>query len=116
MSAAVALVPGSSPAGRTIVQPRALRRIAEAVVAELVGVDPSEVSVELSGVQGRLAVTAATPLGLRVARVPGTLIERAVGIGEEVARRLAELADRRVGRVEVRFTHLDVTGAVRRVG
>lgn len=115
MSTAVGMVPGSPLAGRTTIQPRALRRIAEAVVAELVGAELSEVSVELSGAQGRLTVAAATPLGLRAARVPGTLIERAAGISEEIARRLADLADREVGRVDVRFTRLAGAGPVRRV-
>lgn len=102
-------------AGRTTVQSRALRHIAETMVAELAGVDRGEVSAELSDARGQLSVDVATTLDRRTARVSGTLIERAAGIGDGLASRLQELADRKVGRVHVRFTGLSGKSAERRV-
>ncbi len=101
--------------GRTTLQPRALRRIAEASVAELAGVAPGEVSVELTGMHGALALEVTTPLDSRAAVVSGTLVERAVGISAGLVRRLDELAGRRVGRVHVRFTRLARKDPERRV-
>ncbi len=102
-------------AGRTIVQPRALRRIAEASVAELAGVAAGDVSVELAGADGLLAVTVVTPLDRRAAAVTGTLVERAAAIGEGLARRLEDLAGRKAGRIHVRFTRLAGPNLERRV-
>lgn len=112
---AVAPASVGAQAGRTTVQPRALRRIAEASVAELAGVTAGDVSVELSGAGGLLAVTVATPLDRQAATVTGTLIERAVAIGDGLARRLEDLAGRRAGRIHVRFTRLAGPNPERRV-
>ncbi len=115
MMTAAAPAPAVAWAGRTSFLPRALRRIAEAAVAELAGVTAGEVSVELAGADGLLAVTVATALDRRTAAVTGTLVERAAVIGEGLARRLEDLAGRKAGRVHVRFTRLAGPNLERRV-
>jgi hypothetical protein len=100
--------------GRTVIRAQALRRIAQATLAELAGVAPSEVSVQLADVRGALAIEAATPIDLGAARVSGTLIERTAAITAELTTRFERTAERTVGQVRLRLLRLAGTQTGRR--
>ena len=102
-------------AGRTVLRPLALRRLAQAVVAELMGVGPTAVSIALADARGMLVIDAATPLDLHAARVSGTLAERATVITAALSDRFARLAGRGVGRVRLRVTGIVGDQDARRV-
>lgn len=66
--------------GRNTIHPRAVRRVVSAVTAEQLGVDASNVSVDLSDHEGDLSMTASAPIHVAPlgtgARRPGTIVER----------------------------------------
>jgi hypothetical protein len=88
-------------AGRTTIEPRAIRAVATAVAASSAGVAPRDVRTALSAARGELAVSIVTPL--RQPRT-GTILDGATGMVAEVAARVRALTGRSVGRVEVRLT------------
>ncbi len=91
--------------GRTTIRPVAIRRIAEAVAAEVAGVPASAVRAELADARGVLTVRVTTPVALEASTgARGTLVERAAALVETVASRLDALTGRSVGRVDVRFS------------
>lgn len=96
--------------GRTAIRPQAIRRVAEAVAAELAGVPAERVSAELSDWYGRLSVSVTTPLdpaaGVSAA---DTIVTRAAAIVDAVASRVDALTGRTVGRVDVRFSGIRTT-------
>lgn len=90
-------------AGATAVESRALHRLAVGIAREAAGVELDDVSVALGDRRGDLRVTVAVPVTLTRAG-GGTLAERGEALRESLVCRLGELASRRVGAVEVRFT------------
>lgn len=111
----VALQTSSSPAGRTILRPLALRRVAQAVVGELMGVSPSEVTIALGDARGLLSIDATAPLDLYAARASGTLAERAAAVTAALSDRFSSAAGRAVGRVRLRVTGIVGDQDARRV-
>ncbi|MFD6817130.1 hypothetical protein ACFWCH_09475 [Microbacterium sp. NPDC060132] len=90
-------------AGATSVETRALHRIALGIARDAAGVGLDDIAVELGDRRGDLRVTVVVPVVL--ARSDGTtLADRGEVLRETLVRRLGELASRRVGAVDVRFT------------
>ncbi len=100
------------PSGRVAIRPQALSSLVTAIVAEAAEVPASRATAVLQDQRGALAVRATLP-----ARVDGvtTLVERAERIRDHVTWGLAQLADRTVSTVEVRFADVirDEAGRVR---
>lgn len=106
--------------GRTRIAPRALHQIVSKVTAESLGVNPSQVGVELSDDHGMLALTISTSIRVvalsRVTREPaviartgGTILARSATSQTEIRRRVGELTGADIGRVTVHLTGVEVT-------
>ncbi|MBF4571779.1 hypothetical protein ITJ64_04555 [Herbiconiux sp. VKM Ac-1786] len=113
MTAAVAA--GSGLHGRTVIAPRAVRRVVSAVTADALDVDASAVSVELADERGVLVVTARTPIRLsplgvapRGGERSGTLLERVASAQSSIRDRLLALTGSSIGRVDLRITGADL--------
>lgn len=102
-----------SYAGRIVVQPRVLEKIAQESSASVVGVERGSISVEVSEGSRGMAVRVSTPLPVPdledtdAIRAGETVLARVARIQEEVRDRVAHLAGRDVSRVDV-----TITGAV----
>jgi len=90
-------------AGATAVESRALHRLALGTARDAAGVELDDVSVALGDRRGDLRVTVAVPVTL-TGTDDAALAERGEALRTALVRRLGELASRRVGAVEVRFT------------
>lgn len=99
----------AEPAGRTTVQERVLRRVAEAASAEAIGVGIGDVTARLGRYRGDLALQIRSPFPVPdlddeaavAAAVP--VAERAAAIQIELRDRLETLLGRNIGRVEIRI-------------
>ncbi|UCR88117.1 hypothetical protein [Mycetocola spongiae] len=99
--------------GRTHITARALGAVATGVAASVLGVPAGRVRTEIGDINGALALSVTAPLrtgSLRAsARTPPvTLLERAESAREEIAERVAALAARRVGRVDLSFNAAEI--------
>jgi len=94
-----------SYAGRTVIRPQAIRRLVEAVAADIAGVPAGRVSAALGDERGALVVRVSTPFELGpAASGGGSLVDRAGKLAAAVTSRLDDLAGRSVRRVDVRIT------------
>jgi hypothetical protein len=129
--------------GRNRVSQRALRRMAEVIAAEELGVRPGDVSIELADDGGLLGVTASLPISLpslasadrggarvakpRTARLrtterrttepgssDGTVLGRAAAAQSAVRDRMLHLTGSTVGAVNLRLTAARTEGGERR--
>lgn len=105
--------------GRNRITARALDRVATAVAADELGVQPKTVSVDTSDDAGMLELVVSSPIRVaplsRVQRDPaivertgGTLLERAGRAQDGIRSRVAELTGSGVSRVTVRLTGVTV--------
>jgi hypothetical protein len=94
--------------GRNRVSERALRRVASAITAEAMGVSPREVTVVLADDEGRLGVSASTPISVRPLGArqdpAATVLSRATTAQSTIRERMLELTGSEVGRVSIRLT------------
>jgi len=105
--------PGEGLPGRTVISSRAVGRVVSAVTADALRVTASDVSVDLSDDQSRLAVTArspihVSPLGDIGRRSTGTLLERLTKAQESIRERSSTLTGSTIGRVDLRITGVDL--------
>jgi hypothetical protein len=89
----------TAPAGVLTVQPRALAQVVRGVVRDLVGAPAAETSVRLEAVGAGLAVHVVTRVPLAGA---GALLGRLHQVRSDLARRVGEITERRVDRVDLR--------------
>ena len=100
----VAVTAGTTTvAGATVVEARALHRLALGIVRDVAGVGAGDASVDLADSRGDLRVSVAVPVVLG-SRGGGPVAVRADAVRDAVVRGMRELAARRVGAVDVRFT------------
>jgi hypothetical protein len=94
--------------GRNTITSRAVRRVVSAVTAEELGVRSSEVSVELSDVQGDLAVHASAPIHVCPlgAGRPGeeTVLARLTRARTTIRERCLKLTGSTISRVDLHIT------------
>ncbi|MDA4894393.1 MULTISPECIES: hypothetical protein [unclassified Microbacterium] len=89
--------------GRVTVSAQALRHLATALVGDAAHAEARDIGLRLSDAAGALAVAVEVPLVL--SPQGGTTFDaRAQDVRRGVMEGLRELADRRVARVDVRFT------------
>ncbi|WP_431867021.1 hypothetical protein [Microbacterium paraoxydans] len=102
MSVAVTDGP-TTVAGATVVEARALHRLAVGIVRDVVRVGAGDVSVQLADRRGDLRVSVEVPV-VRGRRGADTVGARADAVRDAVVGGMRDLAARRVGAVDVRFT------------
>jgi hypothetical protein len=91
--------------GRNRVSAKALRRVVSAITADAMGVDPTDVAVDLADDNGQLGVSAATPIRVRpLGRPQESVLDRATGTQTVIRDRMLDLTGSSVGRVSVRLT------------
>nr|RZI37291.1 hypothetical protein BJQ95_00281 [Cryobacterium sp. SO1] len=96
--------------GRTRVTARAMTRVVSAVAAESLGVKPSQVSVDLADVGGRLDLTVRTPLRVlppdQVGTAPadGAVLDRTERAQHDIRGTVATLTGADIAGVTVRLT------------
>lgn len=112
--------------GRNRVTARAMQRVTSAVTADVMGVAARTVSVALSDHEGKLEVTASTPItvialggGRRVPRggTPAggaSIIDRATAAQSTIQQKLTELTGSTISAVNLRLTntHIEEEGRV----
>lgn len=102
-----------SYAGRTVIQPRVLQKVAREAASEALGVDRGSLSLEVFEGSRGVAITIATPLPVpdledtAAIQAAEPVLVRVARIQEELRDRIAHLFGRAVARVDV-----TVTGAV----
>jgi hypothetical protein len=111
-AAAGSAAAGSLGHGRNTVLPRAVRRVVSAVTAEQLGVDASDVSVDLSDNGGALTVTANTPihvapLGSGAVR-PAPIVQRLGEAQATIRSRCLALTGSSITRVDLRVTGVEL--------
>lgn len=89
----------TQPQGATIIHRRALSHLAQGMAAAELGVPTSHVRTEVSDDGGELAVSISGPL--RDLGDSGTVAQAAHGIRDRIATQMTDLANRRVGRVDL---------------
>ncbi|MEE6389016.1 hypothetical protein V3G71_09230 [Microbacterium paraoxydans] len=89
-------------AGATVVEARALHRLAVGIVRDVVRVGTEGVSVQLADRRGDLQVSVVVPV-VRGRQGDDTVSARADAVRDAVVGGLRDLAARRVGAVDVRF-------------
>jgi len=104
--------------GRTTVAPRALHRVISAVTGDAFGVAPKAVRVDLSDLNGMLAVRVRTPVrvrslqrlrdGTRNAADGESLLRRASDAHAIITERVTELTGIAIAHVTVELTGTDV--------
>ena len=105
--------------GRNRITARALDRVATAVAADELGVQPKSVSVDASDDAGMLQLAVSSPIRIasltRVQRDPavvertgGSLLERAARAQDGIRARVTELTGSGVSRVMVRLTGVTI--------
>lgn len=96
---------GHGVAGSTIVEARALQRLALGLVRDAAAVDARDVSVELTDHHGDLRVAVVVPV-VRGRGHDDPVAVRGDALREAVVNGMRDLAARRVGAVDVRFAGL----------
>lgn len=113
------LDPAHTSRGRTRITSRALNRLVSAVSADLLGVDPGAVGVDLDDDNGELVLGVRTAIrvvsldrvsndGTVVGRSGGTVLDRASAAQEHIRNRVNELTGYRISRVDIRLTSADI--------
>ncbi len=105
--------------GRTRISSRALDRVASAVSATALGVEPRAVRVALSDDHGQLVLTVRSPMRVvalervsrdksAIDRSGGTILDRSVRAQEQIRAQLNHMTGHRVARVVVRITGVEI--------
>jgi hypothetical protein len=124
-SAQAGQAPTTGHNGRNRVSQKALRRMAEVIAAEELGVKPAEVAIDLADDGGLLGVTASLPISVhslaparrsasRPAKPTTSVLDRAAAAQSAVRDRMLHLTGSTVGAVNLRLTAARTEGGERR--
>lgn len=89
--------------GRVSIHPRAIRRVAEATMADAFGVDAADVRARVQDREGSLDLEVATP-----SRLPAPLLTTAAAARDQAAAQATHVTGARFAHVRVRITDVHV--------